>query len=82
MAADSPCVVSFVPMHQILTIPQAELLARSHQIRGVKRQNKITGERVISGKLIPLSPTMCEKLTQWKNDVIAGCCYDNINMIF
>ena len=81
-AADSSIVVGFIPVQQILTIPHAKLLARVHWIRSEKRQDNLLRERVISGKLWPLSTAMCEELTQRQYCVIAWCCYDNIDMIF
>lgn len=78
LAADS----SIVEVHQILTIPHAELLARVHWIRSEKRQGNLWRQWVKSGKRCPLSTAMCEELTQGQNGVIAWCCYDDIGMIF
>ena len=51
ISTDSSCIVSFVPGHQILAIPQVELLTRAYRVRREKRQDNLRGERVISGNL-------------------------------
>ena len=85
ITADSSSVIRFSVIHQILTIPQTEPLARSHGIRRERRQDNLRGERVISGNPGPLSTTMCNmfhKLTRRQYDLISGCCYDNIYVVF
>lgn len=81
ITADSSSIAAFSVSHQILTIPQAELLARAHWIRREGRQDNLRGERVISGNPGPLYKATCE-LTRRQNDLTAGCCYDGINVVF
>ena len=49
ITADQSSIVVFSVGHQILTIPQSQLLARAHRVRGKTRQDNLGGKRVISG---------------------------------
>ena len=42
-------IVAFSEIHQILTIPQSQLLLPSHQVRRKTRQDNLRRKRVISG---------------------------------
>lgn len=78
-------IVGFGVIHQIFTIPHAQLLARVHPVRmGEKRQDDFWGMRVISRNLWPPSSTRIkrEELTRRQKSVISRCCYDDRDMIF
>ena len=82
ITANSSWIVAFSESHQILAIPQAELLTRAHRIRGERRQNNLRGQRVISGNLRPLSLARREELTRRSNVVVIWSCNHNVDILF
>lgn len=82
ITAGSSTVVSLALVQQIFSVPQAQLLARVHPRRlGERGQDKLWGQRVVTGNLWPLEKC-CGKLTWRPNDVIGWGCYFNVDHIF